>query len=242
MTVTDRFQALHTQGFFVMANAWDIGSAVRFEALGYQAIATTSSGHAASLGLEDQEVSFDQLCFHAQELTAAVSIPVNVDSEQLFGDSPAAVTANARVLAGLGAAGLSVEDYDPAYNRIESVEVASERVEAAALAAKGTGMVLTARAENHLYGRDDLDDTIARLQAYGQAGADVLYAPGLVEPADIARVIAEVDQPVNVLLMSGGSTPGELSKLGVRRASTGGRLADVAYAAAEIAAKALLIS
>ncbi len=240
MSSAPTFHALHTNGFFVMANAWDIGSAVRFEKLGFKAIATTSSGHAASLGLQDQEVNFEQLCAHVADLVQAVEIPLSVDSEQLFGSTPDEVASNARVLAELGAAGLSVEDYDPVANSVEPLDTAVARVKAAAEVAKSTGMVLTARAENFLYGRQDLDDTITRLQSYEEAGADVLYAPGLTQPDDIARALAEVSKPVNVLLMSAGPSPTELAALGVRRASTGGRLAFDAYEAAEVAAKKLL--
>ncbi len=235
-----RFQALHSNGFFVIANAWDIGSAMRFENLGFKAIATTSSGHAESIGLQDQEVNFEQLCAHVADLVRAVDIPLSVDSEQLFGSTSEEVAANARVLAELGAAGLSVEDYDPVAKVIEPLDIAVARVSAAAEVARSTGMVLTARAENFLYDREDLDDTISRLQAYEEAGADVLYAPGLTQPDDIARVLAEVSKPVNVLLMATGPAPKELAELGVRRASTGGRLAFDAYEAADASARKLL--
>ena len=241
MNSIEAFRSLHQSGFFVMPNAWDIGSAVRLEAKGFSAIATTSSGHAASLGLLDQEVNFEQLCVHVEQVVRAVSVPVSVDSEQLFGTSSDEITANTKVLAGLGAAGISVEDYNPKRDEIESIEEATERVGAAAEGAKESGMVLTARSENHLYGHDNLDDTIARLVSYGQAGADVLYAPGLVRPDQIARVVAEVGRPVNVLLMPAAPGLGELAELGVRRVSTGGGLANVAYGAAMGEADKLVI-
>ncbi len=241
MNTIHRFRSLHQSGLFVMPNAWDIGSAVRLETMGFSAIATTSSGHAATLGLQDQEVSFEQLCSHVGELVRAVSIPVSVDSEQLFGATATEITANVRTLAGLGAAGISVEDYNPKRAEVEPIQEATERVAAAAEGAKESGMVLTARSENHLYGHDDLDDTITRLISYGQAGADVLYAPGLLSQDQIARVVGEVGRPVNVLRMPGAPDLGALADLGVRRVSTGGALTNVAYAAAMAEADKLVI-
>jgi 2-methylisocitrate lyase-like PEP mutase family enzyme len=224
---------LHEEGFFVMPNAWDAGSAVRLERLGFAAIATTSSGFAWSLGKQDQQVTFDELCAHVAALTRAVSVPVSVDSERLYSDSLEGVAANARTLAALGAAGMSIEDYDPATASIDAVDVATARVAGAAEAAREHGAVLTARAENHLYGVDDLDDTIARLQSYAAAGADVVYAPGLTRADDITRLVNETGAWVNVLLLPGVPPPPELAALGVTQASTGGRLARVAYEAME---------
>lgn len=240
MTPAERFRQLHDDGFFVMANAWDVGSAVRLQALGFAALATTSSGHAASLGRRDQEVTFDELCRHVGELVAAVDVPVSVDSERLFAADPDEVAANVAILAGLGAAGVSIEDYDPATGAIDPTEQATERVAAAAAAGEAHGIVLTARAENLLYGLGDLDDTVDRLARYRAAGAHVAYAPGLTDPVAIRRVVEDVGGPVNVLLLPDGPAPAELAALGVRRASTGGRLANVAYRAMETAARALL--
>lgn len=240
MSMAARFRDLHADGFFVLPNAWDAGSAVRLAALGFQALATTSSGHAATLGRRDQQVSFDELCAHVTALVQVIDVPLSVDSERLFAESVDAVSANVRRLADLGAAGASIEDYDPASRTIDDLGTAAARVEAAADAAHEHGLVLTARAENHLYGVGDLDDTIARLRAYRDAGADVLYAPGLVAREDISSVVESVGGPVNVLLLPGGPAPTELGDLGVRRASTGGRLAKIAYEAACTAAAALL--
>ena len=173
-----RFRALHREGLFVMPNAWDIGSARLLASLGFEAIATTSSGHAASLGRADQDVSRDELLGHVEALVGAVDVPVSVDAERCFADDPAGVAKTVELLAEAGAAGCSIEDYDPATGSIDAIDVATERVAAAVEAARNHGLVLTARAENHLYGIDDLADTIERLVAYRDAGADVLYAPG----------------------------------------------------------------
>lgn len=240
MDQTARFRALHDHGFFVMPNAWDVGSALRLARLGFEAIATTSSGHAASIGKQDQELSFEELCDHVAQVTAAVSIPVSVDSERLFAETAAGVARNVDILAGLGAAGVSIEDYDPGRGAIDPIERATDRVEAAAEAALMNGVVLTARAENHLYGAGDLDDTIHRLLAYSRAGANCVYAPGMTDLSDIARLVDGVDVAVNVLLRPEGPAPVLLADLGVRRASTGGRLARIAYEAMEREATALL--
>ncbi|MDP9793500.1 2-methylisocitrate lyase-like PEP mutase family enzyme [Catenuloplanes nepalensis] len=232
----DRFRALHASGTFVMPNPWDAGSARLLEGLGFAALATTSSGLAASLGKLDQQVTLDELVTHTAALTAAAGVPLNVDAERCFDD----VTATVDALADAGAAGISIEDYDPAAGAVSPPGEATARVAAAAEACARHGIVLTARAENLLYGRDDLDDTIARLRAYREAGADVLYAPGLRAPDDISRVIAAVDAPVNVLAVAGAPSVPELAALGVRRVSTGGALAWAAYGAARTAALELL--
>jgi 2-methylisocitrate lyase-like PEP mutase family enzyme len=231
---------LHAAGFFVIPNAWDVGSAVRLEGLGFRAIATTSGGLAWSLGKQDQQVTFDELCEHVAALVHDVGVPVSVDSERMYSDDLDGVAANVRTLAELGAGGLSIEDYDPATKSIEPIDVATARVAAAAGAASERGLVLTARAENLLYDLGDLDDTIERLSAYRAAGADVVYAPGLKGADDISRVVRETGAWVNVLLRPGVPSPSELAELGVTRASTGGRLAYVAYKAMEDAASALL--
>ncbi|MDR7276693.1 isocitrate lyase/PEP mutase family protein [Catenuloplanes atrovinosus] len=232
----DRFRALHVSGTFVMPNPWDTGSARLLESLGFPALATTSSGLAAALGKLDQRVTLDELVAHVAAVTAAVGVPLNVDAERCFDDVAATVDA----LAAAGAAGISIEDYDPGAGRVETRDDAVARVAAAASACARHGIVLTARAENHLYGHDDLDDTVARLRAYREAGADVLYAPGLRAPEDIARVVAAAGGPVNVLATSGAPSVPELAALGVRRVSTGGALAWAAYGAARTAARELL--
>lgn len=233
------FADLHRDGTFVMPNAWDVGSARILATLGFPAIATTSSGHAATLGRTDQHVSLDELVEHAATLVAAVDVPVSVDAERCFADDTDGIAETVARLDETGAAGLSIEDYDPA-GGIDPVDVATERVAAAASAAHAAGMVLTARAENHLYGVDDLDDTIARLVAYRDAGADCLYAPGLVDPADIAKVVTDVGGAVNVLALNAAPSVPELAELGVRRVSTGGALAGAAYGALARAGRELL--
>jgi 2-methylisocitrate lyase-like PEP mutase family enzyme len=234
------FRLLHQSGLFVMPNPWDIGSARLLQRLGFPALATTSSGHAASLGRLDQQVTLDELVDHATALAAAVDVPLNVDAERCFADDPAGVARTVERIATTGAAGLSIEDYDPRTGRIDPLDEAGARVSAAADAASTYGLVLTARAENHLYGVDDLDDTIARLQAYRAAGADVVYAPGPTALDDIRRLVTEVDAPLNVLARPDGPTVSRLAEVGVRRVSTGGSLAWAAYGALVTAARELL--
>lgn len=227
---------------FVLPNAWDVGSARLLEGLGFEALATTSSGHAWSLGKTDQRVTRDELLDHVATLAAAVEVPLSVDSERCFADDPAGVAETVRLLADAGASGCSIEDYDPATGSIEEIGRAAERVAAAAEEAhRGDPMVLTARAESHLYGGDDLDDTIARLTAYAAAGADVVYAPGLRDPDQIAAVVRAVGVPVNVLALPGGPSVAELGVLGVRRVSTGGALASAAYGALLAGARELQV-
>jgi 2-methylisocitrate lyase-like PEP mutase family enzyme len=230
-----RFRDLHArQQLFVMPNPWDVGSARLLEAAGFEALATTSAGFAWTLGRRDQEVTRDELVRHVAALAAAISVPLNVDSERCFPDEPGGVAETTRQLADAGASGLSVEDYDPAGDRIEDLHTAVDRVAAVAEAARGLSspMVVTGRAENHLHGVDDLDDTIGRLVAYRDAGADVVYAPGLTDIDRIRRVVEEVQVPVNVLALPSGPRVPELEAVGVRRVSTGGALARAAYGAA----------
>ncbi len=227
------------QGTFLMPNAWDVGSAKIIESMGFQATATTSSGFAASLGRMDQQTTLDELVGHVHALASAVEIPISVDAENGYANSPQGVAGTVTRLANAGASGLSIEDYDPT-GGIYPIEMAVERVAAAVKAASPLGVTLTARAENHLYDIEDIEDTIARLQAFRQAGADVLYAPGLIDPDRIGRVVSEAGAPVNVLLLPGGPTVGQLSELGVRRLSTGGALTFAAYGAIAIAATELL--
>lgn len=232
----DHFRALHQRGLFLLPNPWDVGSARLLESLGFEALATTSSGFAASLGKQDQQVTRDELVTHVAAITAAVGIPLNVDAERCFADTPADIAETVDRLAEAGASGISIEDYDPATKRVETLTEGAERVAAAAEACARHGVVLTARAENHLYGHDDLDDTIERLRAYRAAGAEVVYAPGLRTPADIARLVGSVPAPVNVLAVAGVPSVAELAELGVRRVSTGGSLAWAAYGALRDAA------
>ncbi len=231
---------MHERGLFVMPNPWDVGSARVLASMGFSALATTSLGHAASLGKPDQGVTRDELLTHVEALSTAVDLPLNVDAERCFADDPAGVAETVMLIAEAGAAGCSIEDYDPVRSQIEERAVAAERVAAAAEAAHRAGMLLTARAENALYGIDDLDDTIARLRAYRDAGADVVYAPRLTDAEAIRRVVQATDAPVNVLAMRHGPSVPELARLGVRRVSTGGPLARAAYGAMRRAAEELL--
>ena len=235
------FADLHREGTFLMPNAWDIGSAKLLASLGFPAVATTSAGLGAALGRMDQEVSLDELVVHVRDLVAAVKIPINVDAENGYAATPQGVAETVDRLAAEGAAGLSIEDYDPS-SGIYPLDVAIDRVAAAVEAAKRHGVVLTARAENYLYDIDDIDDTIARLRAFREVGADVLYAPRIEDHKKIARLVAEVDGPLNVLLMRTTPTVDQLADIGVRRISTGGALALTAYGALASAARELLTS
>jgi 2-methylisocitrate lyase-like PEP mutase family enzyme len=235
----DRFRALHHEGLFVMPNPMDVGSARLLASMGFPALATTSSGHAASLGRADHGVRRDELLEHVSALAAAVDVPLNVDSERCFGDDPAGVAETVALLAEAGASGCSIEDFDPATGSIDPLEISVPRVAAAARAAREHGVVLTARAENHLHGVDDLDDTIARLRAYRDAGAEVVFAPGLVDSRQIRRLVQAVAVPVNVIAVRHGPSIPELATLGVRRVSTGGSLARAAYGAIASAADEL---
>ena len=238
-----RFHELHAgDQLFVMPNPWDVGSARLLASCGFEALATTSAGLAWSLGKLDQAVSRDELVAHVAALADATPLPLNVDSERCYPDDPGGVAETVALLAGAGAAGCSIEDYDPAAGRVDDLEVAAERVAIAAQAAHDLPdpMVLTGRAENHIRGVDDLDDTIARLIAYRDAGADAVYAPGLRELDQIAAVVEAVGVPVNVLALRDGPTVAELASVGVRRVSTGGLLAGVAYGALLEGARELL--
>jgi 2-methylisocitrate lyase-like PEP mutase family enzyme len=246
MSVADRrarFQELHRRdSLFVMPNPWDVGSARLLEALGFEALATTSAGLAWALGKLDQTVTRDELVAHVATLTAATSLPLNVDSERCFPDDPGGVAETARMLADAGAAGFSIEDYNPATGGMDDVGTAAERVAVAADAAHALAepLVLTARAENHIRSVDDLDDTIARLVAYRDAGADCVYAPGLASIDQVKAVVDAVQIPVNVLALPGGPSTRELEGIGVRRVSTGGLLASAAYGALVSGARELL--
>ncbi len=245
MTASDRrarFRELHARSeLFVMPNPWDVGSARLLAAEGFEALATTSQGLAWALGKLDQTVTRDELMAHVAELAAATPLPLNVDSERCYPDDPGGIVETVRRLAEAGASGFSIEDYDPATGRMDALDVAAQRVaEAAAAAHSGPDpLVLTARAENHIRGVDDLDDTIERLSAYRDAGADAVYAPGLVDLDRIARVVSEVGIPVNVLALPGGPAIGELASVGVRRVSTGSLLASAAYGALVAGAREL---
>jgi 2-methylisocitrate lyase-like PEP mutase family enzyme len=239
-----RFRALHTGPEpLVMPNPWDAGSARLLAHLGFRALATTSSGFAGTLGRLDGNVTRDEALAHAAAITAATDLPVNGDLENGFGDTPEEVAATITDAIAAGLAGGSIEDFtgqpdDPIYERSAAVE----RVAAAAEAAHAgpVPFVLTARAENHLHDRADLTDTIERLQAFQEAGADVLYAPGLRHRDQIEAVVRSVDRPVNVLLLPAGPTVPELAEAGVRRISVGGAFSYLAAGAVAAAARELL--
>ncbi len=230
--MVERFRALHEDGLLLMPNAWDAGSARLLASLGFDALATTSSGFAATLGRRDYGITREESLEHAAALVAAVDVPVSADLEDGF-DDPAA-TARAAVEAGL--AGASIEDYTD--GQAISANEATARVREMVEAAAGK-LVVTARCEHFLYDRPKLDDTIARLIAYGYAGADVLYAPGLRRADDIRAVIEAVDRPVNVLAIPGVPPVAKLADLGVRRVSVGGAFAFAALGAAVEAADEL---
>ena len=238
--IAGQFLGLHVPGRpLLQPNAWDAGSARLLESLGFLAVATTSSGFAATLGRLDGSVTRDEALQHGAALAAAVGIPVAADTENGFADDPAGVAETVRLATATGLAGCSIEDWSG--SAIYDVSLAVERVNAAAEAAHGgaTQLVLTARAENHLHGVDDLADTIRRLQAYQDAGADVLFAPGLRTPDVIKTIVSSVDRPVNVLAVKPCPSVAELADLGVSRISVGGSLAYVALGAAIDAATEL---
>lgn len=231
-TARSRFRALHARPqLFLMPNAWDVGSARLLASCGFEALATTSAGHAWSLGKLDHRVTRDELVAHVTDLAAATPLPLSVDSEQCFPDESGGVTETVMRLAEAGASGFSIEDHDAVRGQMMEVAAAAERVAEAAEAAHGLDdpLVLTARAENHINGIDDLDDTIRRLIAYRDAGADAVYAPGLRDLARIAAVVEAVAVPVNVLALPGCPTIAELDAAGVRRVSTGSLLTAAAY-------------
>ena len=238
-----RFRELHAGSeLFVMPNPWDVGSAKLLAASGFQALATTSAGFAWALGKHDQQVTRDELVAHVEAVAVATPLPLNVDSERLYPEDPGGVAETVVLLAGAGAAGCSVEDYNPATGGIDDVEVAVERVALAAEACHGLDepMVLTGRAENHIRNVDDLDDTVDRLIAYRDAGADCVYAPGLSDLNQISAVVKAVGVPLNVLALPGGPSIPELASVGVRRVSTGSLLAAAAYGALVTGARELL--
>ncbi|MGH3249229.1 MAG: isocitrate lyase/PEP mutase family protein [Trebonia sp.] len=238
-----RFLDLHRAGNpLLLPNPWDQGSARLLASLGFQALATTSSGYAATLGRLDGSVSRDEALAHAAAIVAATDLPVSADLENCFADDPAGVARTVALAVEAGLAGCSIEDFTAAEaGPMYDIGLATERVAAAAEAAHAgpARLVLTARAENYLHGHPDLADTITRLQAYQAAGADVLYAPGLTSLADIRRVVTAVDRPVNVLAMPGVPPVGELAEAGVSRVSVGGALAFAALGALADAAAEL---
>ena len=231
-----KFRALHERaGAFVMPNPWNVGSAKLMERLGFEALATTSSGHAYSLGRPDgvRAVGREEAIAHAAELAAATSLPVNGDLERGYGDSPEDVAETIRAAGAAGLAGGSVEDATGDLTApIYDLALATARVEAAVEAARSLpeDFVLTARAENFLHGRPDLGDTVERLQAFQEVGADVLYAPGIADIDIMRRLVASVDRPVNALARPHWTVEA-LADAGVKRISIGGALAVASFAA-----------
>jgi len=239
-TKAAEFRALHAGAPFVIPNPWDAGSARVLASLGFKALATTSSGFAFTLGRADGATSLEEVVAHVAMLDGATELPLSVDLENGYGPDPESAALAITRVAEAGAVGGSIEDYDPAGNLYE-LEHAVERIDAAAEAARGLGFpfTLTARAENFLRGNPDLDDTIARLQAFERAGADVLYAPGLSTADQVRAVCEALTKPVNVLARPGLSFA-ELADAGARRVSVGGALTWVAAAALKEAAAAML--
>ena len=239
----EQLLALHRRGQpLLMPNPWDIGSARLLASLGFAALATTSSGFAATLGRADGAVTRGEAIGHAAAIVAAVDLPVSADLENCFADQPDGVAETIRLALGAGLAGCSVEDYSGSADApIYDAGLAADRVAAAAEIAHSGAvhLVLTARAENYLHGRADLADTIARLQAYQQAGADALFAPGVTKRDDIAALVGSVDRPVNVLAMPGTPPVPELAAIGVARISVGGAFAFAALDAVIRAAREL---
>ncbi len=231
------FRALHERkGAFIIPNPWDVGTARLLAHLGFEALATTSAGYAFSVGRRDNTIDRDRMMRHVAELTSATDLPVSADLENGFGDNPETVAETLRLAAGTGLAGGSIEDMakrpeHPIYeleHAVERIRAASEVVRALPFA-----FTLTARAENYLVGRPDLKDTIKRLQAYQEAGADVLYAPGLTSKQDIVALVSSVDRPVNVVMGLQGVQLSlmELSEIGVKRISVGSALSRAALGA-----------
>jgi 2-methylisocitrate lyase-like PEP mutase family enzyme len=231
------FRALHQrEGAFVIPNPWDVGSARILASMGFEALATTSAGMAFALGRQEGTVSREETLEHCRTIVGATGLPVSADLEKGFGDSPDSVAETILAAAQTGLAGGSIEDHsgDPG-NPIFEFDLAVERIAAAVEASRSLAQdfVVTARCENFLWGRHDLDDTIKRLQAFSKAGADVLYAPGLPDLESVRRVCAEVDKPVNIVmgLSSTGFTVPELAAAGVKRISVGASFARAAYGA-----------
>jgi len=231
------FRALHERkSAFIIPNPWDIGTARMLERLGFEALATTSMGFALSIGKQDNAAGRDAVLAHAAALTSATNVPLSADLENGFGDGPETVAETIRLAARAGLVGGSIEDSTQrSENPIYELGQAVDRIRAAVAAARSFSFpfTLTARAENYLHGRPDLKDTIRRLEAYQEAGADVLYAPGLTSKEDIAELVRSVDRPVNVLMGLQGVrlSLAELSVIGVRRISVGSGLYRVAHAA-----------
>lgn len=227
------FHRLHSSGCFVIPNPWDVGSARALEQMGFKALATTSAGLAWTLGRADNQVTLDQVLEHLRVVVDAVKVPVNADFQGGFAVDPKQVGANVNLAADTGIAGLSIEDSSgDAAQPLFEFDLAVERVAAArrAIDDSGTGIVLTGRSEGFVCGRPDIDETIRRLRAYAEAGADCLYAPRIETVEHVAAIVSAVSpKPVNLLINAPFTTVAEAARLGVRRISVGGTLARTAW-------------
>jgi 2-methylisocitrate lyase-like PEP mutase family enzyme len=229
----DVFRRLHAAGCFVMPNPWDVGTAIALEQMGFEALATTSAGYAWTLGRADNHLALDQTLEHLRTVVGAVNVPVNADFEGGFADDPEHIATHVKLAAATGIAGISIEDStgDPA-EPLYPFDLAVERVRAArrAIDESGTGVILTGRSEGFLVGRPDIDETIHRLRAYAEAGADCLYAPRIDAVEQVSAIVAAVSpKPVNLLVNSPFITVETAASLGVRRISVGGTLARTAW-------------
>lgn len=228
----ETFQRLHQSGCFVIPNPWDVGSARHLARLGFPALATTSAGFAWTRGRADNGITVEDALRHFEDIAGSVDVPVNGDFEGGFAVEPSAVGANVRRAIATGIAGVSIEDSTgDAARPLHDFALAVERVRAAHQAVAGSGVVLTARSEGFIVGRPDLEETLRRLTAFAEAGADCLYAPGIRTADQISAVVRAVaPRPVNVLVGGPFTTVAELARLGVRRISVGGALARAAWA------------
>ena len=237
----EAFHELHGEGCFVIPNPWDVGSAVLLQHLGFKALATTSAGFAWSIARPDQGVERAEMLQHLRQIASAVEVPVSADFEGGYADDPDGVAESVELAAATGIAGLSIEDSTrDADEPLYPFDLAVERVRAArwAIDESGTGIVLTGRSEGFVVGRPDLDETIRRLEAYAEAGADCLYAPFIDTAEQVSKIVAAVaPKPVNLLVHKPFITLAEAAALGVRRISAGGTLARVAQAAFVAAAQ-----
>lgn len=215
------FAALHESGFFAMPNPWDLHSARTMEQLGAKALATSSAALASVLGKDDYDITRDDLVGHVEQLASSISVPLHVDGEQLFPNASGGIAQTVSMLAAAGAAGVSIEDYDPATERVVDVDAAVEAVRTAVEACDTHNLVLTARCENYLYGNTSLDQVVDRLRRYADVGAGCVYAPGVSDPGEIELLVSEVNAPLNVLISTAAQDVTILEALGVRRASSG---------------------
>lgn len=239
MSPRQRFRALHETPFLI-PNPWDAGSARILASMGFSALATTSAGHANSLGRLDGEVSREEAIAHASTIVRATPLPVSADLEDGFGDGPEGVATTIEEALEVGLAGCSIEDFDGASLYPRGAAIDRIRAAAEANGRSESPLVLTARCENFIRGNPDLADTLERLQAYQEAGADVLYAPGIKSTEDIRTLVSAVDRPVNVLILPAGPTVPEIFEAGAMRVSTGSALSTAAQSALIEAARELL--